>query len=992
MTYADTLTVLDSFGILLRKNGPDKLFLAGPTNRLPPDVIEAARDHKLRLLRDLPDGGAEVQPMALMPGMPTFVYVTKPEQLPQVVAAVSASRLIAIDTETTGLDPRRDRLRLIQLACEPAGDIFLIDVFRVDPRPILDALKAKPLVLHNSAFDLQMLRAAYGFLPGGPVNDTMILSQLLHCAGAKSGHPKGFHGLKDTADREIRKRLDKAEQVSDWSAERLTGAQLAYAAVDVEVLPSLLTNLTERLKSAGMADAMALETRATSAVAWLEGNGVPVDVTAWRALAAAAERELPGLTARVKALTPPKPPELVEKARKGKNKSNVPPEEWNWNSADQINAVFKALGIDLPNTKKETLAAVTHPLAKAVAAFREANKRATTYGYGWFKGRELGGRVYADFRQIGAITGRMASGTPNMQNLINDLDDPQHRRCVAAPPGRTFVGADYSQLELRIGAKMTGDPALNQAYRDGTDVHTLTARAMTGRDEVTKAERDRAKPVNFGLIFGCNPQRLVHQAKTEYGIDMSLEDAERFSDVFFKTYKGVARWHKQLKAQCWRSGQWVIPEVRTLSGRRCQIKENDWFGKRANYGIQGSGGDAIKAALALLWERRHECPGAFPVLVVHDEIVIECDESQAAAVADWLTKAMVDALALLIAPVPAVAEAWVGPNWGDKTPVEKWLTEKDTEKPAPVAPPPPEPVALEKPAAPATTGRKPAAYKTVKPVIKWHGSKASLAKRIIALMPPHERYVEPFAGSAAILLARPPARKEVLADLNADLVNLYRVIQTPDLLALFLERARAIDLGPGPPPKPGERDAVKEAFEAARQRLPAVWETDVRRALDFFTVQRLSMSGRGKNVAPPSKTRLRRGMDERKSSFLTALDNLPAVGARLANVTLECADALKVIAQYDGPDTLTYCDPPYSHNTRASADVYAHEMDDGQHRQLLALLATLKGKVLLSGYSCPLYDTALAGWTRHTFDVANHGASGNSKRRMTETLWCNWRE
>jgi DNA adenine methylase len=117
-----------------------------------------------------------------------------------------------------------------------------------------------------------------------------------------------------------------------------------------------------------------------------------------------------------------------------------------------------------------------------------------------------------------------------------------------------------------------------------------------------------------------------------------------------------------------------------------------------------------------------------------------------------------------------------------------------------------------------------------------------------------------------------------------------------------------------------------------------------------------------RNAAPPSKTgRLRRGMDERKSGYLTALDRLPAVHGRLKNVALSNRPAADVIREFDGPATVFYLDPPYLQSTRASPDVYCHEMTEPQHRELLDTLLTVKGKVLLSGYASPLYDTALAG-------------------------------
>jgi site-specific DNA-adenine methylase len=289
----------------------------------------------------------------------------------------------------------------------------------------------------------------------------------------------------------------------------------------------------------------------------------------------------------------------------------------------------------------------------------------------------------------------------------------------------------------------------------------------------------------------------------------------------------------------------------------------------------------------------------------------------------------------------------------------------------------------------ATTSRQ-GRRKALQPVLKWHGGKAGLAQDIIALMPPHGTFVEPFAGSAAVLLAKPPAATECLNDRNADLMNFYTVIQDPRTLECFLVAARALGLDPAPPPEPGAPDAVRTVWEAAVAGLTSE-QDPVQRAVWFFAKARLSMSGRGNNAAPPPKNgRLRRGMDERRSSWLTALDHLPAVHARLQGVRLTCRPALEVIRRWDGPETVFFLDPPYVAGTRASANVYEHEMGDAAHRELLDLLRTVKGRVVLSGYGNALYDSLLAGWSRHTFDVANHGACGPTKRRMTEVVWANF--
>jgi DNA adenine methylase len=264
--------------------------------------------------------------------------------------------------------------------------------------------------------------------------------------------------------------------------------------------------------------------------------------------------------------------------------------------------------------------------------------------------------------------------------------------------------------------------------------------------------------------------------------------------------------------------------------------------------------------------------------------------------------------------------------------------------------------------------------------LKWHGSKSRRAKFILPLLPPCRTYVEPFAGSLGLLLKRQPAALEVANDLNADLMTFWEVVKDPVTQAEFLDRAR------------GAR--VSEALFNTSVMAPlhtADKMTPVQRALAVFTVSRLSLSGRGKTFAPASKTgRLRRGMDERLSSWLSALDRLPAVSARLRGVKLRCQPGLEVIEEFDGEDVLFLVDPPYVHATRASTDVYACEMTDRDHRELLDVLLGCKAKIALCGYANPLYDDKLDGWRRHEYQVPNDGAIGATKRTMTECLWVNY--
>jgi DNA polymerase-1 len=264
------------------------------------------------------------------------------------------------------------------------------------------------------------------------------------------------------------------------------------------------------------------------------------------------------------------------------------------------------------------------------------------------------GRVYAHWFQLGAKTGRMASGQPNMQNMPRD---PAYRQCFCPGPGRVLVKADYSQIELRIAAKVANETRMIEAYRRGDDLHILTAQRMTGKTEVTKQERQLAKPVNFGLIYGLGAASLCRKAKTDYDLDLSEDDARRYRRAFFAAYPAIQSWHNQIKRR-------RATETRTLSGRRVLVAADGFFGAKANYIVQGTGADGVKLALALLWERRDQAPGALPVLAVHDEIVVEARADEAEAAAAWLRQAMQDAMVPLLAPVPVEVEVGIAPTWG----------------------------------------------------------------------------------------------------------------------------------------------------------------------------------------------------------------------------------------------------------------------------------------------------------------------------------------
>jgi len=435
-----------------------------------------------------------------------------------------------------------------------------------------------------------------------------------------------------------------SHNLKDVVRRELTEEMLTYAAKDAEVLPPLQEKLVAKVEDANLKRVMEIEHRALPAIVWMANTGVPFSVEGWRTHLGQVEEEKNRLGLELKTLAPDHP--------EGK--------EWNWNSHQQIRKTFDLLGIDLPNTKEETLARCDHPLARALLQYRKTTKILSTYGLSLLEKVEEDGRIYASWWQVGAGTGRMACSSPNLQNL-----PPEARKHVRAPEGRVLVKADYSQIELRIAAKISADERMLVAFAVGQDIHTITARNITGKEQVSKEARKLAKAVNFGLLYGMGPAGLRQYARGSYGVEMTAAEAERYWRSFFETYPGLKAWHDREYRELKKGST----ETRTLTGRsRTGITK---LTERLNSPVQGTGADGLKLALALLYERRHECSGVVPILVVHDEIVVECLQDQAEEAEAWLKQAMVDGMDQVLndrgvegPSVPVEVEVESGRSWG----------------------------------------------------------------------------------------------------------------------------------------------------------------------------------------------------------------------------------------------------------------------------------------------------------------------------------------
>ncbi|MBC8059564.1 MAG: bifunctional 3'-5' exonuclease/DNA polymerase, partial [Clostridiaceae bacterium] len=267
-------------------------------------------------------------------------------------------------------------------------------------------------------------------------------------------------------------------------------------------------------------------------------------------------------------------------------------------------------------------------------------------------------RIHSSYRQIGSQSGRFSCGNPNIQQIPRGKE---FRECFVPARGHKFVIADYSQIELRVAAEIAKDETMLEAYKKGQDLHALTASLIANKSiiHITKEERQAAKAVNFGLIYAMGAKGLQGYAKTVYGTDMTLEEAEVFRNRFFKAYKGIANWHAVMKRQI------NVTESRTLSGRRCMYGEQPLLTALLNIPVQGTAADINKKALALLVPAIKALEGK-NVASVHDEIILEVEEDKAQSAAFLLKSIMEKAGAYYLKHVPVVADVTIADSWAEK--------------------------------------------------------------------------------------------------------------------------------------------------------------------------------------------------------------------------------------------------------------------------------------------------------------------------------------
>ncbi|EGQ8703298.1 DNA polymerase I [Vibrio parahaemolyticus] len=580
---------------------------------------------------------------------------------------LKAAELFAFDTETDSLDYMVANLVGLSFAIDegiaayvPVAHDYLDAPEQLDRDWVLEQLKpileddAQAKVGQNLKYDASVL-ARYGIEMKGIKYDTMLASYVYNSVGGK-------HDMDSLALRFLQHSCISFEQIAGKGKKQLTFNQIEleqaspYAAEDADVTLRLHNRLfanieqDEKLKSVYEEIEMPL----VPVLSRIERTGVLID-----------DMKLSAQSVEIAARLE----ELEQKAYE------IAEQEFNMNSPKQLQAIlFEKMGLPVvkktpsgtPSTNEEVLQelALDYPLPKLILEYRGLAKLKSTYTDKLPKMiNPSTGRVHTSYHQAVTATGRLSSTDPNLQNIpIRNEEGRRIRQAFVAPAGYKILAVDYSQIELRIMAHLSGDQALLDAFRDGKDIHAATAAEIMGVsiDQVSSEQRRRAKAVNFGLIYGMSAFGLAKQLGIPRG------EAQAYMDKYFERYPGVMQYMEDTRSAAADKGY-----VETIFGRRLhlpEIKSRNGMRRKAaeraaiNAPMQGTAADIIKKAMLLVdqWIQEEGNGRVKLLMQVHDELVFEVEESSLSEIESKVQKLMESAAEL---KVPLVAEAGHGDNW-----------------------------------------------------------------------------------------------------------------------------------------------------------------------------------------------------------------------------------------------------------------------------------------------------------------------------------------
>jgi DNA polymerase-1 len=590
------------------------------------------------------------------------------EQLHDWVRALQSAGEFAFDTETDSLDALCAKLIGLSIAVEPGRAAYIPMGHDYPGVPqqlpqadVLDALRpvfgdpARRKIGQHGKYDLHVLRC-HGVEVRGYADDTMMQSFVWNAGASR-------HDMDSLAKRYLGYSGIKYTDVAGKGAKQIAFSQVAlddatrYAAEDADVTLRLHRVLRPKLASEPTLERVyrEIEIPLVPVLERIEANGVMIDMDELR-------RQSIDLGRRMLLLQ--------------QQATELAGRSFNLDSPKQVCALlFEELKLPAlvktptgqPSANEEALEAIAdqHELPRVILEYRGLAKLRSTYTDKLpdMANRE-DGRVHTSFHQAGAATGRLASSDPNLQNIpIRTEDGRRIRKAFVAPPGRMILAADYSQIELRIMAHLSQDPALLRAFGSDVDIHRATAAEVFGKsiEEVSNNERRAAKAINFGLMYGMSAFGLAKQ------LGIARGEAQDYIALYFSRYPGVRDFMEHTRQQARERGY-----VETVFGRRLYLENiaSRNAGLRSgaeraaiNAPMQGTAADIIKRAMIDLhgWLEPHAAR-AMMVLQVHDELVFEADSDFVDTLRDEVRRRMAGAAELR---VPLVVDVGVGRNWDE---------------------------------------------------------------------------------------------------------------------------------------------------------------------------------------------------------------------------------------------------------------------------------------------------------------------------------------
>ena len=576
------------------------------------------------------------------------------------------AELIAFDTETTSLDPMQAELVGLSFAVSafeaiyiPVGHNYTGVPVQLDRETVLKALKQllegefPKKVGQHIKYDMNVL-SRYGMAVKGVAFDTMLESYVLNSTGSR-------HDMDSLALKYLNHQTTHYEDIAGKGAKQISFSQVSiedaghYAAEDADITLRLHQHLWPKLQAEPALEKVleTLEIPLIPVLARMEQAGVLID---GKLLA----QQSSDLAKR-----------MLELEGQAHEAAGQP---FNLASPKQLQQIlFEKLELPVirktpkgqPSTAEDVLRELAdkYELPKLVLEHRSISKLKSTYTDKLpLQINPDTGRIHTSYHQAVAATGRLSSANPNLQNIpIRTPQGRQIRKAFIAPPGNLILAADYSQIELRIMAHLSGDEGLLKAFHDGVDVHRATAGEVFGEEyeKVSDDQRRAAKAINFGLMYGMSAFGLGRQ------LDISRPEAQEYMDTYFSRYPGVQTFMEKTREQAREQGY-----VETLFGRRLYLPEINASNMMRRQGaeraainapMQGTAADIIKIAMINVdaW-LQSSVPGARLVMQVHDELVLEVEEAKLDEVRTAVIGHMSDAAEL---NVPLVVDTGFGPDW-----------------------------------------------------------------------------------------------------------------------------------------------------------------------------------------------------------------------------------------------------------------------------------------------------------------------------------------